>query len=373
MTDTTPDAAPNAGYNLKDLIGETALRALADVFADTARGFDRRRFLAAATEGLEPLSIMQRVHRVAEALAVALPGRYGEQLDAVVAAAPTAGGAFINMGLCDFVASHGLHDPAASLQALERLTPHGTAEFAIRPFLRQDLAGTLAVMARWTAHPDEHVRRLASEGCRPRLPWSFRLDALVADPAPLARILDALRADDSLYVRRSVANNLNDITKDHADWVFARLADWDLGDERSAWIVKHALRSRIKQGDARALKLIGASEGAEAVVEWLTIQPARVALGGEVEIAFALRSTAQAGQRLVVDYAVHYVKKNGRASPKVFKLKTVELAAGESAPIRIRRALRDFTTRTHYAGTHAVEVLVNGQRLAGGAFELTVD
>lgn len=366
------DAASPSSYNLKDLIGETALRSVASVFAESAPGFQRKRFLAVATEGLEPLSIMQRVHRVAEALDAALPGSFAAKLDAVVEAAPKTGGAFVNMGLCDFVASYGLHDPVASLKALKRMTAHGTAEFAIRPFLRQDLAGTMKTMTRWTADRDEHVRRLASEGCRPRLPWSFRLDALVADPAPLAEILQALRADDSLYVRRSVANNLNDITKDHVDWVFAHVADWDLTDERSAWIVKHALRSRIKQGDARALKLIGASEGALAVVERLAIEPSRVAIGGEVEIAFELRSTAEATQRLVVDYAVHYVKKNGRASPKVFKLKTVELEAGASTPIRIRRALRNFTTRTHYAGTHAIEVMVNGQRLAGGTFELLV-
>lgn len=359
-------------YNLKDLIGEPALRGLAGVFAETAPGFQRKRFLTVATEGLEPLSIMQRVHRVAVALDAALPGSYGEKLDAVIAAAPSVGGSFLNMGLCDFVASHGLHDPVASLKALQRLTSHGTAEFAIRPFLRQDLGGTLQTMTRWAEDGDEHVRRLASEGCRPRLPWSFRLDALVADPAPLAEILRALRADESLYVRRSVANNLNDVTKDHADWVFAHVAEWDLTDERSAWIVKHALRSRIKQGDARALKLIGASDGAQAVVERLAIAPAQVTLGGEVEIAFELRSTADAAQRLVVDYAVHYVKKNGRASPKVFKLKTVDLAAGATEPIRIRRALRNFTTRTHYAGAHAVEVLVNGQKLAGGEFELLI-
>lgn len=366
----TASTDATASYHLKDLISPATLRALAEVFTDTAPGFLHKRFLAVATDGLDALSIMQRVHRVAQALDAALPGSFGTQLDAVVAAAPRAGGSFMNMGLCDFVASFGLHDPAASLAALQRLTPHGTAEFAIRPFLRQDLAGTLRTMARWTADGDEHVRRLASEGCRPRLPWSFRLDALVADPTPAAEILRALRADDALYVRRSVANHLNDITKDHADWVFAHVADWDLDDARSAWIVKHALRSRIKQGDARALKLIGASDGARAAVEQLAIAPARLAIGGAIEIALELRSSADVAQRLVVDYAVHYVKKNGRASPKVFKLKTVELAAGASTPIRIQRALRDFTTRTHYPGTHRVEILVNGQRLAEGTFEL---
>ena len=375
MTDiATANADANAngtsGYSLKDLIGETTLRALATTLAETAPGFQRKRFLAVATDGLEPLSIMQRVHRVAQALDAGLPGSFATKLDAVIATAPRAGGAFMNMGLCDFAASYGQHDPVASLRALRQLTVHGTAEFAIRPFLREDLAGTLATMSDWTADADEHVRRLASEGCRPRLPWSFRLDALVADPAPVRELLHALRADDSLYVRRSVANHLNDITKDHPDWVYAHVAEWDLDDARSAWIVKHALRSRIKQGDARALKLIGASDGAQAVVEQLAITPSRVRLGGEVELAFSLRSTAQTAQRLVVDYAIHYVKKNGRASPKVFKLKTVELAPGASTEIRITRAMRDFTTRTHHAGTHAVEVLVNGQRLAQGSFEL---
>lgn len=369
---TAPAAtAATAAPALKHLIDDRALRALAAVFAELTPGFQRKRFLAAATEGLEALSIMQRVHRIAEALGAALPGRYADQLDAVCAAAPKATGAFVNMGLCDFVATHGLQDPVASLRALKRLTPHGSAEFAIRPFLRQDLAGTLKTMAAWTTDADAHVRRLASEGSRPRLPWSFRLEALVADPAPLAPLLNALRADDSLYVRRSVANSLNDVSKDHPDWVFEHLGDWDLDDARSAWIVKHALRGRIKRGDPRALQLIGASDGADAAVERLTLEPARVTLGGEVAIAFELRSTSQADQRLVVDYVVHYVKKNGSASPKVFKLKTIDLAAGASVPIRIRRALRDFTTRTHHAGTHVVEVQVNGRTLGRGEFELT--
>ncbi|UXH79650.1 DNA alkylation repair protein [Roseateles amylovorans] len=355
---------------LKDLINDSALRHVADTLGGLAPNFDRRRFLAVTRSGLAELSILQRVHRIAEGLSQSLPGTYGDQLAVVIAAAPELRGAFLNMGLCDFVASYGLADPTASLKALKRLTPYGTAEFAVRPFLRQDLARTLKVMTSWAEDRNEHVRRLASEGSRPRLPWSFRLASLVTNPAPLAPILNALREDESLYVRRSVANSLNDVTKDHPDWVFDHLADWDLSQPRSAWIVKHALRSRIKQGDARALRLIGASEGAQAQVEGLSVSPARLSIGGEVEIAFTLRSTAEVDQRLVVDYRIHYVKKNGSASPKVFKLRTVALAGLGSEPLRIRRSLRDFTTRTHHAGTHRVEVLVNGQALASGVFEL---
>lgn len=357
---------------LKDLINEAALRDVAGTFRELTPSFDSRRFLKAATTDLDALSILQRVHRVAESLALALPGSYTEQLAVVVDAGPRLRGAFLNMALGDFVASYGLADPARSLKALRRLTPYGTAEFAIRPFLRQDLDGTLRTMLTWTGDRNEHVRRLASEGCRPRLPWSFRLEALVADPTPLAPLLHTLRQDSSLYVRRSVANSLNDITKDHPDWVFDHVAGWDLEHAHCAWIVKHALRSQIKKGDPRALRLIGASEGAEVSIDSLSISPSRVALGGEVEIAFELRSRSGADQRLVVDYVVHYVKKNGTPSPKVFKLKTVTLPAGEVQPIRIRRALRNFTTRVHYAGDHRVEVMVNGQRMASGAFTLTV-
>ncbi|SEL88302.1 3-methyladenine DNA glycosylase AlkC [Roseateles sp. YR242] len=357
---------------LKELINPAALKGVAALFSELSPSFDRRRFLAAAGEGLDELSILQRVHRVAQSLALALPGSYAEQLALVVEAGPRLSGAFLNMALGDFVATYGLADPARSLKALKRLTPYGTAEFAVRPFLRQDLTGTLRTMEGWAQDRNEHVRRLASEGCRPRLPWSFRLDALVKDPTPLTPILHALRHDSSLYVRRSVANSLNDVTKDHPDWVFTHVADWEMDHPHCTWIVKHALRSQIKKGDPRALRLIGASDGAEVAIDGLSVSPARVALGGEVEIAFALRSVGSAAQRLVVDYVVHYVKKNGSPSPKVFKLKTVALSAGETTSVRIRRALRNFTTRVHYAGEHRVDVVVNGQTLASGTFTLTV-
>jgi 3-methyladenine DNA glycosylase AlkC len=343
--------------------------------------FPQAEFLRDALAGYGPMSLTGRGFHIAAALRKHLPTEYPQAIEVLLASASqphghqASGGmaAFLYMPHLFFVAQHGLDHFEASMRAQHALTQRFTAEYSIRAFLEKHPEATLARLREWAGDPSHHVRRLVSEGTRPRLPWAPRLRAFQKDPRPVLELLELLKDDPELYVRRSVANNLNDITKDHADWVFAHVAGWDLADERSAWIVKHALRSRIKQGDARALKLIGASEGALAVVEGLAIEPSRVAIGGEVEIAFELRSTAEATQRLVVDYAVHYVKKNGRASPKVFKLKTVELEAGASTPIRIRRALRNFTTRTHYAGTHAIEVMVNGQKLAGGAFELLIE
>lgn len=355
---------------LKDLINEASLRAVAAQFATATPGFRRQAFLSTALDGLEALSVMQRVHRIAQSLHAALPGAYGAQLEQIVAVAPQLDGAFVNMGLNDFVAHYGQDDFGPSMAALKTLTRFGTAEFAVRHFLRRDLPRTLAVMRGWAEDGNEHVRRLASEGCRPRLPWSFKLDALVADPSPLAPLLDRLRADDSLYVRRSVANSLNDITKDHPGWVLDHLGSWPLDDARCAWIARHALRSQIKKGNPRALALLGAEAGARVSLQALRLHPPRVVLGGHLDLSFTLQSEAAHAQRLVVDYALHYVKKNGATAPKVFKLRTLTLEAGAAAPLQIRRALRDFSTRVHYPGTHAVEILVNGQALAGAEFEL---
>jgi 3-methyladenine DNA glycosylase AlkC len=369
MADTETAAAPA----LKELINASRLKRVARILAEVAPDVDAGVFQKAALKGLEPLSIMERVRHVAQALHGALPGSYRQQLAVLHELSPRlADEGFLNLALPEFVALHGLDDFSASMDALKAFTSMGTSEFAIRPFLRQDLARTLKVMERWSRDRDEHVRRLASEGCRPRLPWSFRLDALCRDPSPIAPILDNLKADPSLMVRRSVANNLNDITKDHPDWALARLTGWPLDEPHTAWIARHALRSLVKKGDARALKIVGADDSADVALEDLSVSPKRLRIGGEIAISFGLRSTSDKAQRLVVDYAVHYVKKNGSTSPKVFKLKNLTLDAGASESFTKRREVRDFTTRVHHAGRHRVEVLVNGRLLGGADFELTV-
>jgi 3-methyladenine DNA glycosylase AlkC len=169
----------------------------------------------------------------------------------------------------------------------------------VREFLKRDLPRTLEVMERWSRDENEHVRRLASEGSRPRLPWSFRLDALILDPTPVAPILENLNADPSLYVRKSVANHLNDITKDHPNWVLERIGGWSLEHPYTAWIAKRALRTLIKQGDARALAVIGAGQQAQVLIHELRIEPQKIRLGESIRITFRLESLAAEPQRLV--------------------------------------------------------------------------
>ena len=333
--------------------------------------FDADRFLARALADLDALELMARVQRTADAFHVALPVPFAEQLDVLRAHAAQIGHTFAAIWPCTHVAAQGLDHPSLALPALRDLTRHGSAEFAIRPFLVRDLPGTLAVMREWAASDDEHVRRLASEGSRPRLPWGLRLQALVADPRPTLPILAALRSDPSLYVRKSVANHLNDIAKDHPDLVLDLVSAWDRADARTAWIVKHAVRTLIKRGHPRALALLGAG-AAPKLRATIAVSPRRIRLGDTVAFVAKLVSDSSRGQSLIVDYVIHYARASGRSSAKVFKWAALDLAAGESVELTKRQTIRDFTTRRHHPGRHRVELQINGRRLAETAFTLTV-
>ncbi|MBT9247139.1 hypothetical protein KM031_08765 [Gemmobacter fulvus] len=360
------DAAPA----LKEIFNVAALEEIAQAVQRVHPAFPATRFLALCAEGHADMALMARLHRVSEALHATLPADYLTALDILLRLVPHLKRGFLTLFLPDFVARYGLHSFEPSMEALKAFTPYGSSEFAVRAFLRQDFDRTLAVMQEWAGDDDPHVRRLASEGSRPRLPWSFKLDRLVADPAPVRPILTALNADPSLYVRKSVANHLNDISKDHPGWALDLIGAWPRDVPETAWITKHALRSLIKAGDGRALALIGAGGPAQARVADLQISPAALALGGEITLSFALISDAAEAQRLVVDYAVHYVKKSGGSAAKVFKLKLLTLDPGAVLHLSQRRALRNFTTRVHYPGRHRVDILVNGAVLASGAFDL---
>ncbi len=362
------ETAPPA--QLKDWFDATRYRSLAELLRSATAKFDAKRFLAATLDGLEERSLMQRLHQTAFAADSALPGSFRQKVAVLQKIAPRIGHDFIGIFLSDFVATFGLDDPAFSLEALRRFTRHGSAEFAVRHFLLRDLEGALHVMHGWTADPCEHVRRLASEGSRPRLPWGVRLQALVQNPEPTRRILDTLRDDPALYVRKSVANHLNDITKDHPEWVLDRLAAWDIAAaEHRRWIAKHACRTLIKRGHPRALTLFGFGKK-PAVTAGFTASPARLKLGGALTLTARIASTASQTQRLAIDYIVHYVRAGGGSSAKVFKWKEIELAPRATHDLVKKQTLRDFTTRRHYPGRHLIELQINGQRLAETRFVL---
>lgn len=355
---------------LKDALNAQRIGQIAQEIVAVHAAFDHAHFLALALPGLDQLTLMQRVRRIAQSLRPTLPADYATALDVLRLAAPRLRGGFASLVAPDFVGLHGLADFDLSMDALKFFTGLGSAEFAVREFLRRDAARALAIMEVWSRDGDAHVRRLASEGTRPRLPWSFRLETLLKDPALAAPILENLRNDASLYVRKSVANHLNDISKDHPDWLLLRLAGWPLRQPWTAWIARHALRSLIKRGEPRALALIGAGAQAQVSLHRLDLLPRQIHLGDSVTLAFELRSTSDQAQRLVVDYIVHYVKKSGAVSAKVFKLKEFTLAPRAAIALSRTQSIRDFTTRTHHPGRHDVDVVVNGACLGRAYFDL---
>lgn len=355
---------------LKDIFDASRFRHIAQETAALHSGFDPKLFLKISLKDLDTLTLMQRMRRMTESLHATLPSNYRKALTVLRQLAPRINHNFVTLVLSDYVGLYGHDDFDTSMDALKFFTVFGSSEFAIREFLRRDLLRTLAVMETWSRDDNEAVRRLASEGCRPRLPWSFRLDALIADPSQALQILENLRADPSLYVRKSVANHLNDITKDHPDWMLDRVENWPLEKPHTAWIVRHALRSLIKKGERRALALIGAGEKAKVRVHDFIVSPQDINLGDSIALSFQLQSQSTKAQRLVVDYVLHYIKKSGLTSAKVFKLKELTLAANETVLITRKQSIRDFTTRVHYSGKHEVDIVINGDVITRNFFNL---
>ncbi|MFF1381956.1 DNA alkylation repair protein [Arthrobacter sp. NPDC058288] len=258
------------------------------------------------------------------------------------------------------------------LQLLAELTPRLTGEFAIRRLLAADLDRALAVVLTWTAHPDEHVRRLASEGTRPYLPWAVRVPGLIQRPEATVPILDALYRDPHEYVRRSVANHLNDLARHAPETVLAAAAAWTgAADANTPWVVRHGLRTLVKKAHPGALALQGFAPAS------LSVTPPRldrdtVALPADLSFEFEVSNTGAEPARLAVDYVVHYMKANGSQSEKVFKLAALTLNPGETRTVSKRHAFRQMTTRVHHPGSHALELQINGVRYAPTPFLVEV-
>jgi len=275
------------------------------------------------------------------------------------------------------VQTYGLEDLKLSLNALKELTPLFSSEFAVRPFLKRYPTETLKFLEQCAREKDVHFRRWASEGTRPRLPWGERLQEFVRDPSPTMPILELLKFDTELYVRKSVSNHLNDIAKDHPERVIQLLADWKTAAgaahaEKIEWIIHRALRTLIKAGHPGALKLIGVSHEAKIKFLGFKINQKKFKLGERIEFQFSIRSLSAKSQKLVVDYIVHFVKSNQSTSPKVFKLKSVLLPAEGEVVFAKSHHLKKVTTRVHYSGLHQLEIQVNGKGVGRVGWELMV-
>lgn len=367
-------------YDLKSqFFNPETVRGLAARLVAADGGFDDAGFVDDACRGLDALELKARSLHIMAAMAPRLPNDFGvavEVLLKALGAAPPVEAEEMSDGfrlapVLDYVAAHGLDEPDLALDALAAMTLHFSAEFAVRPFIRNYPNKTMTRMLGWTAAADWRLRRLASEGCRPRLPWGERLRDLVADPAPVILILDRMHGDEHDSVRRSVANNLNDIAKDHPDLAADVAARWwATGEAGSQWAVRHGLRSLVKAGHSGALTVLGFAGGDAVVARDLVMDPARVAIGGHGMFRFTVVSGEADDVRLVVDYALDRPLARDKRARKVFKVGTVTLAPGEAATYEKRIAFKQLSTRTYYPGQYELAVLVNGRPAGSVSFEV---
>lgn len=362
-------------YAFKNYINRNAIRTLGKRIQSAMPDFPLDRFVRAACRNLEPLEFTQRTRHVAEALRKSLPDDIAASLEIITNSLPEelpdVDGMFAEhfwlWPLSDFVRDFATDHWDEAIEACYWLTRCFTSEFAIRPQLERHPEKTLEVLHEWTVDESQHVRRLCSEGTRPRLPWASRLTLPRDQVLP---ILEALKCDPSKFVQKSVANHLNDLGKDDPAWLLKTMEAWSKADDPTTnWIVRHALRSLIKQGDATALGILGYGPARLKEVQ-LSVTPSKAVIGDSVTAHLQLSLSGKRPQNLLIDWVMHYARPSGRASSKIFKGKEVVLLAGETFEWEKSFPMKPRSIRTLHAGQHRLKVQINGKVVAEASFEL---
>lgn len=347
-------------------------------------GFESAEFISLALEGFEGLELKQRSAQITKALDHVLPQDFQEACAIMVAALHTNGSRPMGdlemdengisgwsiMPMADVVAQRGMAHFDVAMETLGEMTKRFSAEFAVRPLILHEQEQSLKWALKWAKADNVHLRRLASEGWRPRLPWGVQLRPFVDDPSPLLPILETLRDDKEEYVRRSVANSLNDIAKDHPDLVADIAANWLNGASKNRErLVKHGCRSLVKAGHAKTLKSLGYG-APQVTVGPIALSAKTVNVGESLGFELKITSAGTEVQPVIVDYVIHHRKSNGETSPKTFKGKIAELKPGESLILKKSHSFKKITTRVYHPGQHFIEVLVNGQPFSKTGFDL---
>lgn len=331
--------------------------------------FNTKAFMASVhDEEWEKEELKQRMTHVAVALGKHLPKEYKQAVKVLSDTVKPFHG-FEGMLFADYTALYGLDDLKTSMKAIELFTQHGSAEFAIRPFILKCPEATMAQMLQWAKHENFHVRRLASEGCRPRLPWAMALPDFKKDPALILPILEVLKNDPEDYVYRSVANNLNDISKDHPELVLDIAKRWKGKEKNTDRVVKHALRGLLKKGDANAMSLFG-FEKPQVEISDLKLNHKDIKIGDDTAFSFKLVSLGKKPARLRLEYGIDYMKSNGKQNRKVFKITENTYLPSKENIFNRKLSFKELTTRKHYTGEHILSIIVNGHEITSLTFEL---
>jgi 3-methyladenine DNA glycosylase AlkC len=323
-------------------------------------------------ETWDKLALKARTRRISEKLGVFLPNRYEAALDILFELANDCVG-FPYLFFPDFVAVYGQEEKhwELSMRALENFTQKSSSEFAIRPFLLRDPERVMNRMTAWAKHPNEHVRRFASEGCRPRLPWGEALPVFKENPTPILLVLELLKEDSSLYVRKSVANNLNDISKDNPDLVLETARRWKGETPGTDWIIRHGCRTLIRNANPEAMELFGyAKEQILTTHALISTRPTILTIGESCELQYEVDIRQGEATHIRIEYGIDFVKAKGQVSRKSFFLSDKTVSGGTRLTGTRVHNWSDMTTRRHYPGDHRIVLLVNGQEIAHTVLKL---
>ena len=325
-------------------------------------------------ETWDDLELKGRMRQITLTLGKYLPANYSEAIAVIDKVAANYGSWLEGFALFfpDFVEVYGQDekDWDISIAAIERYTPFASAEFAVRPFIINHQDRMMEQMYAWSKSENEDVRRLSSEGCRPALPWAQAIPAFKKDSTPVLPILERLKTDDALYVRKSVANNLNDISKTHPDLVATIAKDWYGKNEHTDWIVKHGCRTLLKKGNREALAIFGFHDAEAIDISDFTLDITSVSLGDDITFSFDI--FAKEATKVRLEYGVDYMKANGKRNRKIFQISEISLKENEKKLYTKKHSFANVSTRKHYLGHHSITLIVNGAERGTLDFDLTV-
>lgn len=346
--------------NLKEYFNKEFISRLADEFFLVHKPFNKNAFVdEIISVEWANLELKERMRFITNKMHDFLPIDYAKQIQVLKQVAPKFSG-IQGFVFPDFVQVYGLADFNTSINALEFLTEFSTSEFAVRPFIEKYPTESIKQLLDWSKSKNHHVRRLSSEGSRPKLPWAPPLRGFIKDPKPVLPILENLKNDESLYVRKSVANHLNDISKNHPELVLSICKNWYGKTKNTDWIVKQALRTLLKQGNKEALAIFGTANADKVEVQDLKISKSKLKIGEGFAFTFELQNTDKEDITLRLEYIIHFMKSNGTTSPKIFKISETILPAQSKKQMVRKHQFANLTTRKHYAGKHQLAIVVNG-------------
>jgi len=365
---------------MKNGLSEKAIQRIVQAFANVYPTFNIKTFTNDVLNGYDSLELKERVNHIIAALHKQMPDDFIETIKVFekIPAIWDRGDredplrSFAAWPIIDYIGVHGLSHPQESLAILRQLTHLFSAEFAIRPFIKEHPDACHQQFLLWVGDNSEDVRRLVSEGTRPRLPWGIRLHQFIENPNINIPLLTSLKDDSSLYVRRSVANHLNDIAKDHPELVIKVCKQWyENANNEVKWLIKHATRSLVKYGYTDVFPLLGFTKNPQVAINELSIGATNIKFGDKMSFQFILHSKSNNEQKLVIDYAIHFVKANGKQQAKVFKLKNVVLAKEDKKTLVKEFSFKPISTRKYYVGEHKLEIFVNGLSKAVANFNVS--